>query len=181
MAHTAEITWTELHRELYGFVYPRVKDKVVAEDIVQDVFIRAHTKSAQLRDVKKIVGWIYQIARNAITDHYRQQSREIKPVNVDWESNNHEYNECVGECLKIMMATLPDKYRKALELIEIDGLSQHDLAERLDISYSGARSRVQRARKMLREKMDELFLIKTDKYGNVIICEDRIPPKCCAC
>ena len=177
MPETARITWTNLHRELYSFVYPRVKDKAIAEDIVQDVFIKAHTKSAQVRDTKKIVGWIYQIARNVITDHFRNQSKTLKPVNLDWESETHEYNECVGECLKIIMATLPNKYREALELIEIHGLSQYELADRLKISYSGARSRVQRARRLLREKMDELFLIETDKYGNVIVCEDR--DACC--
>ena len=177
MAQTAEIAWTSLHQELFSFVFPRVKDKAVAEDIVQDVFIKAHTKSEQLRDARKVVGWIYQIARNSIADHFRSQSRTVNPVNVDWESDTQEYNACVGECLKILMATLPDKYRVPLELIELDGLSQYDLADRLNISYSGARSRVQRARKMLRDKMDELFLIKTDKYGNVIVCEDR--DACC--
>ena len=75
------------------------------------------------------------------------------------------------------MATLPDKYRVPLELTEIENVSQYEVAERLGITYSGARSRVQRARKLLKEKMDELYVIETDAYGNILTCVDRVP--CC--
>jgi RNA polymerase sigma-70 factor (ECF subfamily) len=103
--------------------------------------------------------------------------QEQHPLPVDSESNHQEFNECTANWLKKLTTTLPDTYRIALELTEIENLSQYEVAERLQITYSGARTRVQRARKMLREKLDELFFIKTDSYGNVIECENRIP--CC--
>ena len=77
-----------------------------------------------------------------------------------------------------MLTTLPAKYREALELIELENLSQLDLAKRLNISYSGAKSRVQRARQMLKEKMDESYNIQLDKYGNVLVCENKTPCSC---
>jgi RNA polymerase sigma-70 factor, ECF subfamily len=55
---------------------------------------------------------------------------------------------------------------------------QKELAVRLGISYSGVKSRVQRARQMLKEKMEALYHIKTDGYGNVLVCEDRVPCGC---
>ena len=177
MHATPVISWDSLYKELVTFVQRKVRDKPVAEDIVQDVFIKVHTKSSQLKEADKISAWIFQITRNAVADHFRNNSRSIEPVNVNWESDYQELNDCVARCLKVLMNTLPDKYRVPLELTEIENLSQYELAERLDISYSGARSRVQRARKMLKEKIDELYLIKTDTYGNVIVCEDRVP--CC--
>jgi RNA polymerase sigma-70 factor (ECF subfamily) len=83
----------------------------------------------------------------------------------------------VSGYLNELLPTLPDKYREALQLTEIENLSQLELAERLGISYSGAKSRVQRARQMLKEKMDEVLIVKTDAYGNAIVCKDRTP--CC--
>jgi RNA polymerase sigma-70 factor, ECF subfamily len=170
-------TWDKLHGELVKFVHVRVKDMSTAEDIVQDVFIKVHAKGSQLRQEEKISSWIYQITRNAVADHFRAMSRNVAPINIDWESSYHEFNDCVARCMSALMATLPEKYRVPLELAEIEGLSQFEVSEKLNISYSGARSRVQRARTMLKDKLDELYYIKTDRYGNVLNCENRVP--CC--
>jgi RNA polymerase sigma-70 factor (ECF subfamily) len=177
MNTTLTITWDDLFEELVAFVFSKVKDKPLAEDIVQDVFIKVHTKSDQLKEADKISGWIYQITRNAIADHFRSNSKNIQPVDVNWEGDFNEFNDCVARCLGILITRLPDKYRIPLELTEVENLSQLEVAERLNITYSGARSRVQRARKLLKEKIDELYLIKTDSYGNVIVCENR--DSCC--
>lgn len=173
-----EIAWNRTQKELKSFVYRRVKDKALAEDIVQDVFVKVHTSLAQLKDSEKLTGWIYQITRNAITDHFRAKSKTLELTDLDWESDRQVLNHCVASCLGDMLTTLPEKYRVALELTEINNLSQTDLADKLNISYSGAKSRVQRARQMLKEKMDEAYLIKTDTYGNVIVCENRVPCNC---
>jgi RNA polymerase sigma-70 factor, ECF subfamily len=172
------ITWDTLYPRLVAFVYTKIKDKPAAEDIVQDVFIKVHTKSHQVKEGYKVSGWIYQITRNAIADHFRMSAKNLEPANIDWESNTQEFNDCVAVCLNALMKTLPEKYRIALEMTELDSLSQHQLAERLKISYPGARSRVQRARKMLREMLDRMYRIETDSYGNIILCENRIPCRC---
>jgi len=177
MQEMASVSWNSLYGELVSFVYGQVKDKSTAEDIVQEVFIKVHTKGSQLKETEKISNWIYQITRNAVADHFRKVSRSIEAVNVDWESSYHEFNDCVAHCLRVLMATLPEKYSVPLELAEVHGLSQYEVAEKLNISYSGARSRVQRALKMLKDKLDELYYIKTDRYGNVLTCEDKVP--CC--
>lgn len=178
MQEIASITWNSLYSELVAFVQKKVRDRPTAEDIVQDVFIKVHTRSGQLKEADKITGWIYQITRNAVADYFRKNSRARESATIDWESSYYEFNDCVGYCLRVLMSTLPDKYRLPLELTEIENLSQYEVAERLNISYSGARSRVQRARKMLKQKLNELYIVKTDAYGNVTSCENRIP--CCA-
>ena len=172
------IPWTKTQQELKSFVYRRVKDKALAEDIVQDAFLKILARLNQLKDDEKIIGWIYQIARNTITDHFRNQSKSIKSYDLDWDSNHSNLNDCVSYCLKEMLLTLPEKYREAIELTEFKNLSQLELADKLNISYSGAKSRVQRARQMLKEKMEEQYKIKMDAYGNVIVCENRGPCNC---
>jgi RNA polymerase sigma-70 factor, ECF subfamily len=173
----SESDYTALFDELVKFIVKKVRDKSTAEDIVQEVFIKIHENLHQLQDPGKRDSWIYQIARNTLHDYFRKNSTTINPVDVDWETSRQELNDCAAYCLTVIMSSLPEKYRVALELTEMGDLSQAELAHVLNISHAGARSRVQRARQMLRRKMDELFIIKTDCYGNVIFCKDRNP--CC--
>lgn len=175
----AELTlnWDQVQSELKGFVYKRVKDKALTEDIVQDVFLKVQGKIQHLRENEKVFGWIYQITRNTIVDHYRKASKSINPDDIDWESSPPNFNDCVSNVIQDLIPTLPEKYRIPLELTEIQNLSQLEVAERLNLSYTAAKSRVQRARRMLKQNLDEMLVLKTDGYGNVVLCKNRLP--CC--
>lgn len=175
----AELTlnWDQVQSELKGFVYKRVKDKALTEDIVQDVFLKVQGKIQHLRENEKVFGWIYQITRNTIVDHYRKASKSINPDDIDWESSPPNFNDCVSNVIQDLIPTLPEKYRIPLELTEIQNMSQLEVAERLNLSYTAAKSRVQRARRMLKQNLDEMLVLKTDGYGNVVLCKNRLP--CC--
>jgi RNA polymerase sigma-70 factor, ECF subfamily len=167
------LNWSNVQHELKGFVYKRVKDKALTEDIVHDVFLKVQAKIHQVKTSDKLFGWIYQITRNTITDHYRKSSKKINAKDIDWDSSPPNYNDCVTNAIKELIPTLPDKYRIPLEMTELQSMSQLDVAEKLNLNYTTAKARVQRARQMLREKMEEILVIKTDGYGNVILCKDR--------
>lgn len=166
------------HNELRGFVYKRVKDSALTEDIIQDVYLKVHDKAAQLKDSRAMVGWIYQIARNMIVDHFRKTSRQIDLTELAWQNEGDNFNECVSSALRKLVLTLPDKYRDAFQRIELENRSQIQMARELNISYSALKSRVQRARMMLREKIQTLLTIETDAYGNVVFCAGK-DPFCC--
>lgn len=172
-------SWNKVQKELKSFIQRKVKDRDLADDIVQDVFIKLHANSSKVKDYNKVTGWLFQVARNSIIDQFRKQSRQINPNDLEWEGEDtHVLNECVANCLNVLVDTLPKKYREALVLTDKQNLSQTQLADTLGISYSGAKSRVQRARKKLRDKLEDLYLIETDGYGNIIRCEDRKPCDC---
>lgn len=170
--------WNQMQGRLMNFVLRYTKDKSLAEDIVHDVFLKVHDKLPQLREREKISGWIFQIARNTISDHFRNKSKQVNPIDLNWESEERSLNECVSFYLGEMIKTLPAKYREALELTEMKGVSQINLSEKLNISYSGAKSRIQRARQMLRRKMNDAYRIRFDSYGNAIFCERPLPCGC---
>lgn len=172
-----ETFWLKIERSLKSFIYKRVKDKVLTDDLAQEVFLKAHSRIDQLKEGEKLTAWIFRIARHAIVDHYRQQSKSIRKNDLEWdnETASPNFNDCVALCLKEFLRKIPARYREALELTEFGNLSQLQLSERLQLSYSGAKSRVQRARQMLREEMEKRYLIKTDPYGNVIVCENPQP------
>jgi RNA polymerase sigma-70 factor, ECF subfamily len=171
------LNWNNVQNELKGFVYKRVKDKALTEDIVHDVFLKVQTKIHQVKESDKLFGWIYQITRNTITDHFRKNSKSINPKDIDWESSPPNFNDCVTNAINELIPTLPDKYRIPLEMTELQNMSQLEVADKLGLNYTTAKARVQRARQMLKEKMDEILIVKTDGYGNVILCKDRCP--CC--
>jgi RNA polymerase sigma-70 factor (ECF subfamily) len=177
--NTTEISiWNQTQDKLKSFVFRYTKDRALADDIIQDVFLKVHSKLGQLKESDKLIGWIFQITRNTITDYFRNKGKVISVKDIDWDVENNSLNDCVVTCLQDMMTTLPEKYRSALELTELKNLSQLELAKELNISYSGAKSRVQRARQMLKEKMDTAYNIKFDSYGNVIVCDDKGPCSC---
>lgn len=168
-----ELNWTNVISQLKGFVYKKVKDKALTEDIVHDVFLKVQTKIDQVRDSEKLLGWIYQITRNTITDHYRKSSKSIDASDIDWESYPPNFNDCVSNAIHELIPTLPDKYRIPLEMTELQNQSQLHVAKRLNLNYVTAKARIQRARRLLKEKMDAILIVKTDGYGNVIVCKDR--------
>jgi len=170
--------WKELEPSLRSFIRSKVKDQHSAEDILQNVYLKIQAGHSGLKDPTKRIPWIYSITRNAIVDYHRESKKNIlvsqhrDELASDSEAQAnvmHEFSMCVPG----MIGALPEKYREALYLVEIEGLSQKELAERLGISYSGAKSRVQRAREKLKELLLDCCHIDTDAYGNVIEYQPR--------
>jgi len=174
---TLPLNWKTVEENLRGFVYKRVKNKALAEDIVHDVFVKVQDKIQHLRENEKILGWIYQITRNTIVDHYRTNAKEIQVRDLNWESTPPNFNDCVSGVIRNLIPTLPDKYRIPFEMTELQNVSQTEVEKKPKLTYTAAKTRVQRARRMLRGKLEELLIVKTDGYGNVIRCESR--QNCC--
>jgi RNA polymerase sigma-70 factor, ECF subfamily len=168
--HT-EALWHEMHDALKGFIVKRIPDENTAEDILQEVFMRIHAHADTLQDTTKLQSWIYQITRNAVVDYYRSQKREREvPETLPIEDDLEEVDLArqLVPCLRGMIQELPDKYREALVLTEYEGLSQSDMADQLGISFSGAKSRVQRAREQLKGILLQCCHFELDGLGKII-------------
>ena len=171
--------WAELGDRLRAFVGRRVSDEADAEDIVQDVFLRIHTRIDSLSDERKLTSWVYQIARNAIIDHYRAR-RPLDALSDLVAAPDAPLDDVTEELLPglgAMLARLPAEDREALLLTEVEGLTQQELADRLGLSLSGAKSRVQRARKKLKLAFVDCCRIEFDRRGGVA----DYHPGCDAC
>lgn len=166
--------WNNINERLTNFVLGKTKDENLAKDIVQDVFVKVFTKANTLQDPNKLVSWIYQIARNEIANHFRNAKVKTLEQEVNTiETFNKSLTSEVAECLHPLIDTLPKKYKEALILADIEKIPQKEIAERLSISYSGAKSRVQRGREMLKSIMEEICIITTDTYGDILKYEIR--------
>jgi RNA polymerase sigma-70 factor (ECF subfamily) len=181
MVMTTERVWEEFHPKLKQFVLRRVPDEQSSEDIIQDVFLKIHTRIDTLRNEEKLQSWIYQIARNAIADYYREHraTSDLSDATLLLEEPAAE-DDIVKELIpsiKAMVDSLPPDYREALLLTEYEGLTQRELAQRLGLSLSGAKSRVQRAREKLKTMLLDCCHFEFDRRGQVI----DYQPKCSCC
>jgi RNA polymerase sigma-70 factor (ECF subfamily) len=188
MEYATEQIWEEFSSALRSFIAHRVSDPFQIEDLLQDVFLKIHSNIDMLKDSTKIRSWVYQIARNTIIDYYRKQNYELEDIDeipLEDEIANNSINEIVdlepaqkvAAGLKGMIDDLPEKYAQALYLVEIEGLSQVELAKRLGISVSGAKSRVQRGRQLLKDSLMKCCHFELDRYGKII----NYHPICCCC
>ena len=169
---TTETIWMEFSDRLRGFIRARINDRDTAEDILQDVFIRIHEKSKQIKDDTKVVSWVYQITRNAIIDFYRKKKLVSPDASVpDFIEEDEEellINSQFTKCMTPFLENLSPKYQDALNNTLFGSKSQKEYAAELNISYTAMKSRVQRAKKELKENFVQCCSIKTDAYGNVI-------------
>jgi RNA polymerase sigma-70 factor, ECF subfamily len=104
--------------------------------------------------------WLYTLTRNAIIDHYRSHkptaelSADLAEQLPELASDEAEQIRTeLAQCLAPMIEALPEVYRSAVVLSEIQGLAQQEVAQRLDLSLSGAKSRVQRGRHKLKDML----------------------------
>ena len=179
---TASNIWLQVHEPLSRYVMGQTRDRQATQDILQNIFLRMQAGLSHLQDQDKMMPWLYRIARHAIADYYRAEKRagtltskmafagQEEPADG---SQSENLTQEFAQCIPAMLEVLPEKYREALYLTEIKGFSQKELADHLGISYSGAKSRVQRGREKLREVLLDCCYIHTDVYGNIIDYGDR--------
>ncbi len=167
--------WQEYRSALYRFILKRVGDRAAAEDIVQKVLLKALEKQGQLKQPAAMRAWLYQITRNAVIDHYRAQ-KPWQPLPDDLvpelaPEDESQVERELAECLVPLLDAVPEPYRQALELADFKGAKQREIASQLGISVSGAKSRVQRARKMLRDVLLRCCRVQLDSRGGAVAYE----------
>jgi RNA polymerase sigma-70 factor, ECF subfamily len=182
---STEAVWSELRANIRRFVGRRVRQPADVDDIVQRVFLQVHRALPTLRDADRLHAWVYQTTRRAIADYYRAPShtREVPAGSTvdlapqisdaaDDDADGSALQE-LSACLKPLMSSLAPADQQALQLVEFEGVTQVEAAERLGLSVSGMKSRVQRARLHLRTALDECCQIALDRRGGVIGYEAR--------
>ena len=187
--------WSKLRARLGGFVGRRIGNPADAEDIVQDVFVRMQRNIEALSSTDRLDAWAFRITRNAIADYYRASERrrapgkgtakilneELAADSIDGEPSTDARAEMAQCCIALMVSQLPDDYRQAIELTELEGMTQTAAAEQVGLSVPGMKSRVQRGRARLRALLLRCCEVETNRRGRVVAFEQRDGESCTAC
>jgi RNA polymerase sigma factor (sigma-70 family) len=147
------------HRQFLAFIERRVGNRAVAEDILQEAFVRGMTKLDGLRADESAVAWFYRLLRNAVVDHHRRRGASERKL-ADFEAEletldpRGDVHGAICTCVGELAATLKPEYADALQNVEIGGMPVKDYAARIGVSASNAGVRVFRARKALLEQVE---------------------------
>jgi RNA polymerase sigma-70 factor (ECF subfamily) len=147
------------HRTFLSFLERRVGDRALAEDILQQAFIKGVERIDSLNEEGAVVAWFYRTLRNAVIDAYRRkgaQSRGLESFARELESTTEpppDTSQAVCQCVGSLARTLKPEYALALQRIEIDGVSVQGYAAEAGIAAGNAAVRVHRARAALRERV----------------------------
>ena len=183
--------WRALRAQVRPFVAKRVPASDI-DDVVQEVFLRVQRGLPKLRDEQRLGPWIYQVARNAVADHGRAAARkpgadELERIEqTAWTEppDDGAAGRAAAQYAALFVSMLPDPYREALTLTELEGLTQKEAAAQLGLSLSGMKSRVQRGRAKLRASLEACCDFALDARHRVIAVEPRpdgkLPDGCCS-
>ncbi|MEM7209050.1 MAG: sigma-70 family RNA polymerase sigma factor [Pseudomonadota bacterium] len=146
--------FAELNRRLHGYLAKYVDDDV-AEDLLQDVFVKALKAISENRNPDNLAAWLFTAARTTAIDHLRAKGKPqvddsvLELIESPAEQSQSE-NE-LAECLRPMVNQLPEKYRSTLVATDLERESMKHVAEREGVSLSAIKSRAGRGRSMLRD------------------------------
>lgn len=168
----------ELSDELRRYIRRHVGDDASAEDLAQEVLLRAHVHRDDLPTPEALRHWTFRVAANVVIDHHRRRDRApavggessavARVADGGVDDDGRGQGRALASCAKRMVETLPERYRKAVELVELAGMTQQQAAPVLGLSVSGAKSRVQRGRAELRRRLLDCCRVELDARGGVI-------------
>ncbi|MFC5136796.1 sigma-70 family RNA polymerase sigma factor [Actinomycetospora rhizophila] len=188
-SRTSEDVWREFGSQLRAFVHRRVADPQRAEDVLGEIVLRIHRGLGRVEDDEHLTRWVYRITRNAIIDEYRRAEREQAreralpddAAKLAGETGSEDDPSVLRElaaCMRPLLEGLPPEQRRALELTDLEGLTQVDAASREGVSVSGMKSRVQRGRRRLAELLGQCCELTLDAQGTPM---DYARPTGCQC
>lgn len=161
--------WHAHERELYAWLLNRLDDTTVARDILQDVFIKALRMGGQFCDLANARAWLFEVTRNALTDHWRRHrpTEVLDETLPEPEQEPPDAVDSLASCLPRVLAELSEADRDAITQCDLNGMSQETYAQRMGITLAGAKSRVQRARRRLKSQLMASCQVVLDDHGSV--------------
>jgi RNA polymerase sigma factor (sigma-70 family) len=152
----------ENHARFLAFLQRRVGDRDVAQEILQQAFVKGIDRGGALKKDESAVAWFYRLLRNALGDHFRRRGAErraLSAVAAEPETPgvapDDELMHTVCGCVRDLIATLKPEYARAVERVDLDGLTVPGYAAESGITANNAGVRLHRAREALRRQVEQ--------------------------
>lgn len=169
--------WQRHEGELFGWLRHSLGDRSQAEDLLQEVYLKAHLQGQTFCSIAQPRAWLFQVARNALVDLGRRRPSFVELPEELPAPEVEPWDAVAGlaDCLPRALILLSENDRAAIELCDLAGMSQADYALRQGLSLPGAKSRVQRARARLKAHLVANCQIRFDARGRVCCFTPRRP------
>ena len=167
-------------KRVHAFVLRKVGNFQDAEEVTQDVFLRAYDNLSKLRNPDRFVGWLYVIATRVCVNWLRKQKpvmRSLEGMSVKeretlsysrYVSEQHqmETSEALGDAVEKILKRLPKHERKVVRLYYLGGLRVVEIGRILDVPVNTIKSRLRRARRRLQEKSGVCWNREGSQHAN---------------
>ncbi len=146
---------------LYRMACAWCHDPTLAADLVQETSSKALERAGQLRDPALFESWLFRILANCCRDHFRRQ-RELPDADIaqrqiqEWTPQDEQERSEIVNAVRAGIASLPLDHRCVLTLVDLEGFSYDQVARILDIPIGTVMSRLSRARKKLKTRLQAL-------------------------
>jgi len=168
----------QFHERVKKFIQASVRDDSVADDLVQDAFIRIQENLESVKDPSKVSSWIFRIAHNLCQDHFRARKKsssreEIHDGLVNLQETPLQKKVEQGEmsqCVQDQLILLPESLRSVLIFADVMEFSHQEIANILGLSVENVKVRVHRARKKFKKILEEKCTFEVDERS-VLVCE----------
>ncbi len=156
----------EGHRQILGFLRRRLGSGDEAEEVLQMFMLRAVERSADLRDVRSVRGWLSRILATTIVDHQRRASKRRKreeivdPFDLEELSiePDDELEETICNCLYKLLPTLKPEYAEVIWRIDLLEEPRDRVAASLGVSLNNITVRLHRGRQALKKRLEEMCM-----------------------
>ncbi len=177
--HLTEI-YDQYYQKVRNYILHTVRNDWLADDLVQETFIRVNDNLENLRDPVKLQAWIFRIAHNLCQDYFRQQgksanlgikevSEETVPSKAPTTQKELEQGQ-MRKCVFGLVNRLPESLRSVIILSDVSEFNQKEIAEIMGITVENVKIRLHRARKKLKELLEEHCVFEVDER-NVLTCQ----------
>jgi RNA polymerase sigma factor (sigma-70 family) len=155
---------------MYNFAFRLTMDEDDANDLVQDTYLKAFRFISSFERGTNAKAWLFRILKNSFINDYRKRSKE--PSKVDYQEVETTYNseeaaeadyttdlrvesvqDMIGDEVATALNSLPVDFRTVIILCDIEGFTYEEMAKILDIPIGTVRSRLHRARNLLKDKL----------------------------
>ena len=169
------------YERIRRFIFLMVKDMWVAEDLLQETFVKVQKNLAQINDRQKISSWIFRIAYNVCQDHFRDSKRKARQEDAVQKTEIFPHSlssqklleqQQMSQCVQEQTKRLPESLRAPLLLFDMMGFSHREIADILDISLENTKVRLHRARKKFKVILKKKCHLEIDERS-ILVCEPR--------
>lgn len=160
--------WATHEPELRGWMRHKITNSAEADDLLQDLFLKALRQGDRFCSVQNARAWLFEVARNTLADRLRVGRETVElPEDLPAVIDEIDTVDTLTACLPRVLSELSEQDREVITLCDLQGMPQAEFATFKGLNLSAAKSRLQRARLRLREHMSQVCQVRLDDSGHV--------------
>jgi len=174
--HKIKELYEQFRKPLFRFIRYKVADEHSAEEILNDVFIKAYSSIDTLKNESSLKSWLYRIASNRIVDYYRKKQNDNVEFSDEKSFFEKEQASVLADlecCMDDFFKRLPKQSAEAIKAVYLNDVPYKEYAEKNGIKLSTLKSHIHRGKKSMKLFFEECCSFERDRLENIVECSPK--------